>query len=66
MFAKAAIASLIATAFTYPSESTVGAADIVGGKVVDPPFKYPWVASLQRYGSHFCGGSLINPTVQFN
>lgn len=22
---------------------------------------WPWIASLQRYGSHFCGGTLISP-----
>ena len=25
-------------------------------------FKHPWIASLQIYGGHFCGGTLINPT----
>merc|ERR1711964_71762 len=33
---------------------------IVGGVDVDYPGKWPWQVSLQRYGSHFCGGSLIS------
>jgi len=36
---------------------------IVGGVEVNPPFKYPWIASLQYSGTsngHFCGGTLIN------
>ncbi|KXN66278.1 trypsin-like serine protease [Conidiobolus coronatus NRRL 28638] len=32
---------------------------IVGGTEVRPPFAYPWIVSLQRGGSHSCGGSLI-------
>ena len=34
---------------------------IVGGTAVDyPPIKYPFMASLQRYGSHRCGAILIH------
>lgn len=33
---------------------------IVGGVAVTPPFKYPWIVSLQSSGVHFCGGSLLN------
>jgi V8-like Glu-specific endopeptidase len=29
---------------------------------VTPKFKYPWVVSMQKDGSHFCGGTLLNPT----
>ncbi|KAF5903228.1 transmembrane protease serine 9-like, partial [Clarias magur] len=32
---------------------------IVGGLDADPG-AWPWQVSLQAYGSHFCGGSLIN------
>uniref|UniRef100_A0A3B4G388 Zgc:100868 n=1 Tax=Pundamilia nyererei TaxID=303518 RepID=A0A3B4G388_9CICH len=32
---------------------------IVGGQVA-PVGSWPWQVSLQRFGSHFCGGSLIN------
>ncbi|RYZ12396.1 MAG: serine protease, partial [Myxococcaceae bacterium] len=39
---------------------TVGHTDqeIVGG-VEARPNSHPWIVSLQRYGSHFCGGSLV-------
>jgi len=30
------------------------------GDDVDSPGKYPWQGSLQKYGSHICGGSLIS------
>lgn len=32
---------------------------IVGGEDA-PPGSWPWQVSLQRFGDHFCGGSLIN------
>ena len=40
---------------------------IVGGAIVDPPFKYPFLAGLnlfnqERFATN-CGGSLISPTV---
>ena len=34
---------------------------IVGGTEVSPPNAYPWVASLQYDGKHYCGGTLIHP-----
>nr|AAW31593.1 trypsin-like serine protease [Zoophthora radicans] len=33
---------------------------IVGGYEVTPKFQYPWIASLEYYGSHTCGGTLYN------
>ncbi|KAJ3088656.1 hypothetical protein HK102_008257, partial [Quaeritorhiza haematococci] len=35
-------------------------ASIVGGWEVHPPFKYPFIASLQERGRHFCGGTFLN------
>jgi Trypsin len=43
------------------STSNPNSASIVGGKPATP-FKYPWMASLQEYKDHFCGGILLNPT----
>ncbi|NRD45630.1 serine protease [Corallococcus exiguus] len=39
---------------------TVGHTDqeIVGG-IEARPNSHPWIVSLQQYGSHFCGGSLV-------
>ena len=34
---------------------------IVGGNEVSPQNAYPWLVSLQYYGTHYCGGSLIDP-----
>merc|ERR1712227_1188946 len=38
-------------------------ANIINGKNVDRPGKYPWQVSLQQRGSrfHFCGGSIVAP-----
>ncbi|KAK6187553.1 hypothetical protein SNE40_005551 [Patella caerulea] len=32
---------------------------IVGGAQVNPRYKWPWIGSLRRTGSHICGGSLV-------
>lgn len=34
---------------------------IVGGTTVTPENKYPFMVSLQYYGNHYCGGTLIAP-----
>jgi trypsin len=54
VFSSLVLAALAFTAPTDPVEN------IVGGVPVNPPFKYPWLVSLQSSGSHFCGGSLLN------
>ena len=33
---------------------------VVGGNEVTPENAYPWIASLQYYGVHYCGGTLID------
>ena len=35
--------------------------NIINGMDVNPPGKYPWQVSLQVYGQHNCGGSIISP-----
>merc|ERR1712029_197217 len=35
---------------------------IINGEDVDYPGKYPWQISLQKYGSHICGGSIVSDT----
>lgn len=55
------------SAFALPTPQTtrnsqVNKQDIVGGKPVSPQFKYPFIASLQRSSSHFCGGILVSAT----
>ncbi|KAI8905501.1 trypsin-like serine protease [Gorgonomyces haynaldii] len=52
--------TLIASASANPAPKEAPI-DIVGGTVATA-FKYPWLVSLQRSGSHFCGGILLNPT----
>jgi len=34
--------------------------NIINGKDVNPPGKYPWQGSLQKDERHICGGSVIN------
>jgi len=36
-----------------------GDGDRIVGGVEARPFSFPWIVSIQQYGSHFCGGSLI-------
>ncbi|KAJ4336320.1 hypothetical protein N0V87_005471 [Didymella glomerata] len=55
---KAMIAGLMASAVTAapnPQDSV----DIVGGTTANAG-DFPFIVSLQKSGSHFCGGSLIN------
>ncbi len=53
--------SLASLAVSLPSiTDPVPVDSIVGGTPVNPPFKYPWLVSLQQRGSHFCGGSLLD------
>ena len=56
-------ALLSAIAFASPVDiKSVTASAIVGGKPVNPPFKYPWLVSLENGDFHFCGGSLLDAT----
>jgi len=34
--------------------------NIINGKDVNPPGKYPWQGSLQKDETHICGGSVLN------
>jgi trypsin len=43
--------------YTFPDD--VPAEDIVGGTTAAAG-EFPYIVSLQRSGSHFCGGSLLN------
>ncbi|KAI9299018.1 trypsin-like serine protease [Neoconidiobolus thromboides FSU 785] len=52
------IGALFSTIFSAPQDND----RIVGGTVVSPSFKYPWIVSLQSNGRHFCGGIILNPT----
>jgi trypsin len=55
---KTMIAGLMASAVTAaptPQDSV----DIVGGTTANAG-DFPFIVSLQKSGSHFCGGSLIN------
>lgn len=42
-----------------PLDSNVGL--IVGGEQTTIE-RFPWIVSLQRFGEHFCGGSIISAT----
>uniref|UniRef100_A0A8C7MRP4 Transmembrane protease serine 9-like n=1 Tax=Oncorhynchus kisutch TaxID=8019 RepID=A0A8C7MRP4_ONCKI len=60
------LVTLLVTLFSKVSHSQLDVCGIsplntriVGGQDA-PPGSWPWQASLQRSGSHFCGGSLIN------
>ncbi|XP_064844865.1 transmembrane protease serine 9-like isoform X1 [Oncorhynchus masou masou] len=60
------LVTLLVTLFSKVSHSQLDVCGIsplntriVGGQNA-PPGSWPWQASLQRSGSHFCGGSLIN------
>jgi len=55
--------SLIALTAALPSRPipTTQSNRIVNGEDVADTSVAPWQVSLQRFGSHFCGGSLIGP-----
>jgi hypothetical protein len=36
-----------------------GEGRIINGYPVYPPFKYPWMVAIYRYGDYFCGGVLL-------
>lgn len=40
--------------------AVVGEPRVVGGRTA-PALSWPWLASLQRQGQHYCGGALIAP-----
>ncbi|XP_073079642.1 ovochymase-1-like [Manis javanica] len=40
--------------------AAVGEPRVVGGRTA-PALSWPWLASLQRQGQHYCGGALIAP-----
>ena len=46
---------------SVPSNSELITPLVVGGNEVTPENSYPWIASLQYYGVHYCGGTLIDP-----
>lgn len=50
-----------ATAFAspIPQDDVQGLQEIVGGVAANPG-DFPFIVSLQRGGSHFCGGTLLN------
>lgn len=54
------ISSLATQVFTLPAD--VPENKIIGGSVVTPKFKYPWLASIQLGNVHECAGTLVNPT----
>ena len=56
---------LFASASACAGSGLDSGAKIVGGNEVHPPFRYPWTGVLTDRDSsfHFCGASLISPTV---
>lgn len=56
--ATALLASLAAAA---PAQTTTsgGQEKIVGGEAASEG-EFPYIVSLSQYGSHFCGGALLN------
>lgn len=55
---KIALAALASTAAALPNPNPQGQ-EIVGGELASAG-DFPFIVSLQRSGSHFCGGSLVN------
>ena len=54
-------AFLLGTCLAKPDTSQIGYANgrIIGGEEAEP-HKYPWQVSFRSFGSHICGGSIIN------
>ena len=46
--------------FTSDTDPLSPLEQIIGGTTVSPQNKYPWMASLQFFGGHYCGGTLLN------
>jgi trypsin len=59
MQTKLALAFLASTVAALPQTFSTTGQQIVGGETASAG-DFPFIVSLQRSGSHFCGGSLVN------